>query len=256
MKGKRDRTFVMRLISVLVGAAALLLVQGPGQAEQMPVDLELVLAVDVSGSIDREEATLQRQGYLAALIHPKVVQAVRSGPLGRVAIAYMEWAGDRYQRTVVDWGLVEDDGSAQAFAGALAAAPIMTERWTSISAGIDYAVNLLDQNSFAGVRKVIDISGDGYNNSGRPVTAARDEAVAKGITINGLPILNDKPGPGGWPAAVDLDKYYEANVIGGPGAFIVPAQSFETFAQAILNKLILEIAHLPTEGRNYADARR
>ena len=223
------------------------------RAEQIAVDLELVLAVDVSGSVDRDEAALQRQGYLAALVHPKVVQAIRSGPLGRIALAYVEWAGDRYQRTAVDWGMVEDESSAQAFAAALAASPITSERWTSISAGIDYAVNLLETNPFAGSRRVIDVSGDGYNNSGRPVTAARDEAVEKGITINGLPILNDRPGPGGWPPAVDLDKYYEANVIGGAGSFLVPAQSFETFAEAILKKLILEIAD--NSQTRYADAR-
>jgi hypothetical protein len=245
------------LATALLLAGTAVAKPGPVRAEQIPVDLELVLAVDMSGSIDREEATLQRQGYLAALIHPKVIEAIRSGPSGRIAVIYVEWAGERYQRTVVDWGLVDGEQSAKAFAAALAVAPILTERWTSISAGIDYAVGLLENNDFVGPRRVIDVSGDGYNNSGRPVTAARDEAVSKGITINGLPILNDKPGPGGWPPAADLDKYYEANVIGGPGAFIVPAESFETFAQAILSKMILEIAQHDGTGRQrYAAADR
>ena len=236
---------VAESLAALLGAILLLGAPSGGRAEEVPVDLELVLAVDVSGSIDREEAALQRQGYLAALTHPKVLQAMRAGPLGRVAIAYVEWAGDRFQRTVVDWGLIQDETSAYAFADALAAVPPSTERWTSISGAIDYILPMFEGNGFTGGRKVIDISGDGYNNSGRPVTAARDEAVAKGVTINGLPILNDRPGPGGWPPAVDLDRYYEANVIGGPGAFIVPAQSFQTFAEAILSKLVLEIAGLP-----------
>src|SRR5690606_31115701 len=160
---------------------------------------------DVSGSIDREEARLQRDGYLAALVDPKVIQAIRSGPLGRIAIAYVEWAGDAYQRTVIDWTLVEDEGDTRAFATALAAQPPTTERWTSISGAIDFALPMFERNGFAGTRQVIDIPGDGYNNSGRPVTAARDEAVAKGVTINGLPILNDRPGPGGWPPAAELD---------------------------------------------------
>ena len=245
------------LATALLLAGTAVAKPGPVRAEEIPVDLELVLAVDMSGSIDREEATLQRQGYLAALVHPKVIDAIRSGPSGRIAVIYVEWAGERYQRTVVDWGLIDGEQSAQTFAAALAAAPILTERWTSISAGIDYAVGMLENNDFVGARRVIDVSGDGYNNSGRPVTAARDEAVAKGVTINGLPILNDKPGPGGWPPAADLDKYYEANVIGGPGAFIVPAESFETFAQAILSKMILEIAQPDGTGRQrYAAADR
>lgn len=241
----------MRLKPVLL--AVIGLVAGPpAVAEQIPVDLELVLAVDVSGSIDRDEAALQREGYLAALVHPKVVQAIRSGPMGRIAISYVEWAGDRFQRTAVDWGMVTDEASAQAFASALAASIPTSERWTSISGGIDYAVAMMDNNPFSGSRRVIDISGDGYNNSGRPVTAARDDAVAHGITINGLPILNDRPGPGGWPPAVDLDKYYEANVIGGPGAFIVAAETFGTFAEAILKKLILEIADTAGPHVHYA----
>jgi hypothetical protein len=245
----------VRVLSALLLALAAF-AAAPGRA-QVPVDLELVLAVDVSGSIDEDEARLQRNGYLSALIHDEVIQAIQSGPLGRIALAYVEWAGEHYQHTVVDWRLVEDPASAQTFAAALAGAPRRAERWTSISGALDYAVPMFERNAFEGTRKVIDVSGDGYNNSGRSVTMARDTAVAAGVTINGLPILNDRPTPGGWPAAADLDVYFKANVIGGPGAFIVPAHDFTAFAQAILTKLVLEIAgRQPDETPRFAVLRK
>lgn len=212
------------------------------QSEDVPVDLELVLAVDVSGSIDAEEAKLQRQGYVSALNHPQVVEAIEMGPIGRVAVAYMEWANYQYQRIVVDWTLVGDKASADALAGAVAEAPLVTAHWTSLSGAIDFAATLFDGNGYEGVRRVIDVSGDGYNNNGRLPDMARDEAVDSGITINGLPIINDRPNPWGSPPAADLDLYYEQHVIGGPGAFMVVARDFDDFARAILSKLILEIA--------------
>jgi hypothetical protein len=143
---------------------------------------------------------------------------------------------------VVDWTLIGDAQSANAFSAAIAEAPLTTARWTSISGAIDYSATLFDGNGFVGARRVIDVSGDGYNNSGRPPMIARDEAVAAGITINGLPILNDHPNPWGSPPPSDLDLYFERFVIGGPGAFVIVARNFEAFAEAILNKLITEIA--------------
>jgi len=216
----------------------------PGRAwgADMPVDLELVLAVDVSGSVDEEEGQLQRLGYVEAFQNPRVANAIRSGPYGRIAVTYIEWAGERYQRTVVDWMVLDSDGAPKAFADTLAMTPIGRERWTSISAAIEYCAPRFDNNGFDGTRKVIDISGDGPNNNGPPIDWSRDEALARGITINGLPIVNNRPNPWGGEAPRDLDTYYRDRVIGGPGAFIVVAQDFGAFAEAILNKLLLEIA--------------
>lgn len=219
-----------------------------------PVDLELVLAVDVSGSVDAEEGRLQREGYVAALTDPKVQAAIRGGPYGRIAVTYVEWAGDSFQRITVPWTLLSDRSSVEAFASSIAESPYLTAQWTSISAAIDFSARLFNDNGFEGARRVIDVSGDGVNNRGRPVQWARDEAVAAGVTINGLPILNDRPNPWGGSAPANLDGYYQDHVIGGPGAFLVPAVSFEAFADAILSKLLLEISGLPpapgTGGRN------
>jgi hypothetical protein len=214
----------------------------PAAAEDLPVDLELVLAVDISGSVDEVEAQLQREGYIAALRHPHVIEAIQSGPLGRIAVTYVEWAGDYFQRTMLDWTVIEDPASAAGFADALAETPLITAHWTSLSGAIDYAAPLFEGNGFNGVRRVIDISGDGYNNRGRPVELARDEAVAAGITINGLPIVNDRPNPWGGNPPLDLEHYFEERVIGGPGAFIVVAKDYTAFASAIFSKLLLEVA--------------
>ncbi|MBP2297459.1 DUF1194 domain-containing protein [Azospirillum picis] len=211
-------------------------------AADTPVDLELVLAVDVSGSVDPEEAKLQRNGYVQALMNSKVQGAIHGGPLGRIAATYVEWAGEGYQHVIVAWTELSDAASVEQFAAAVAEAPMVTEQWTSISSAIDFAVPLFDGNGFEGTRRVIDVSGDGENNRGRPVEQARDAAVARGITINGLPILNDRPNPWGGAAANDLADYYRDHVIGGPGAFLVPARDFAAFADAILSKLLLEVA--------------
>ena len=227
----------LALLAALTGAPAL-----PAAAQEVPVDLELVLAVDISGSVDEVEALLQREGYMAALRHPDVIGAIQGGMFGRVAVAYVEWAGDYYQRTVLDWSLLDGADSAHAFADALAETPLSTAHWTSLSGAIDYAVPLFDNNGFEGFRRVIDISGDGHNNRGRPAEQARDEAVAAGITINGLPIVNDRPNPWGGRPPIGLDVYYEHRVIGGPGAFMVVAEDYTVFAEAILSKLLLEIA--------------
>jgi hypothetical protein len=209
------------------------------------VDLELVLAVDVSGSIDAVEARMQRDGYVAAIRHPDVIEAIQSGDVGAIAVAYVEWAGYDHKVLVLDWREVRDRATAEAFAAELERQPISTGRRTSISGAIDFSMPLFDRNAFDGARRTIDISGDGANNDGRPVLAARDAALAAGVTINGLPILNDRPNPFGFPVEKDLDLYYEGCVIGGPGAFIVVARDFHAFAAAIRRKLILEIAQAP-----------
>jgi len=215
------------------------------------VDLELVLAVDVSGSIDKEEAELQRRGYIDALSDPAVVQAVTSGRHGRIALAYVEWAGLDYYRVVVGWREIADLDGARAFARQIAVSPLFTAQRTSISNAIVYSIPMFDNNGFDGTRRVIDISGDGPNNYGPLVTVARDQAVARGITINGLPIMNDRPNPWGFPTTKDLDLYYANCVIGGPGAFLVVAESFRSFAGAIRTKLVREIAggSAPDAGR-------
>jgi len=225
------------LVASLIGLPAL-----PATAEDLPVDLELVLAVDISGSVDEVEARLQREGYIAALRHPHVVEAIEGGMFGRIAVAYVEWAGDHYQRTMLDWTVIEDQESASAFADALLETPLATAHWTSLSAAIDHAVPMFEGNGFKGFRRVIDISGDGHNNRGRPVEWARDDAVAAGITINGLPIVNDRPNPWGGRPPAGLDLYFEERVIGGPGAFMIVAEDYSAFASAIFSKLLLEIA--------------
>lgn len=217
----------------------------PQFASAAGVDLELVLAADVSGSIDQAEAGLQRRGYVQAITDPRVVDAIHRGALGRIAVTYIEWAGTYHQRTVVGWTLIEDDSSARDFAAVLNEAPLSTAVWTSISTAIDYAVPLFVDNGYEGLRHVIDVSGDGYNNRGRPAEEARDAAVARGITINGLPIMNQRPNRWGGTPPPDLDRYYQQFVIGGPGSFHIVAQGFEAFADAILHKLIREIAALP-----------
>ena len=222
---------------------ALALAPGGARATDLPVDLELVLAVDVSGSIDEEEAQLQRQGYMAAIVDRDVVAAIRSGVLGRIALTYVEWSNAEMQTTVVGWRMIDGEATAREFIAALSAVPVARGRFTSISGAIDYSVPLFENNDFEGTRRVIDISGDGANNRGRSVTEARDEAVARGITINGLPIVNDRPNFFGRPMP-HLDLYYRDCVIGGPGAMYVIAKDFPDFAEAVRRKLLLEIANL------------
>lgn len=210
----------------------------------IPVDLELVLLVDVSGSVDAQEAELQRKGYASALGSDAVMDAIRSGPMGRIAVTYIEWADDGFQNQVVGWTLVETANDARAVAAMLAEAPISTGFWTALGTAIDVAVAQFPTNGFEGTRRVIDVSGDGYSNRGRPPAEARDDAVRAGITINGLPILNVRPNPWGGLPPLDLDRYFRDHVIGGPGAFLLVAEGFHSFGQAILSKLVREIAHL------------
>lgn len=213
-------------------------------AAKTAVDLVLALGVDVSRSIDYNEGQLQRQGYIQAFRDPDVIAAIKSGMLGRIAVGYYEWAGDELATVIQDWTLIDDEASAHAFADALTRTPPKPMRRTSISGAITFAVPWLDRNDFEGTRKVIDISGDGPNNAGELVNVARDKALAAGVTINGLPIM-DK-GDGGFYGRrfniPNLDLYYRDCVIGGPGAFLVVAESFNDFARAVRRKLILEIA--------------
>ena len=211
-------------------------------AADEPVDLELVLAVDISYSMDPDEQRLQRDGYVGALRHPEVIQAIRSGGHGRIALTYVEWAGNRSVRVVVPWTPIDGQASADGFAARLAAEPLLRARRTSISGAIAFSGTLFDGNGFGGLRRVIDVSGDGANNQGAPVTVLRDRIVSQGITINGLPMLLKARNPGGFFDIDDLDIYYEDCVIGGFGAFIVPVRTLTGFAAAVRRKLVLEIA--------------
>ena len=193
-----------------------------------------MLAVDASGSVDQVRFELQKRGYVAAFRHARVLQAIRSGPHQAIAVTMAQWTGPALQVQVVGWTLVGDERTAASFAAAIERAPRQLFcGGTSISGAIDYAMTLFPKSPYRGGRQVIDVSGDGSNNRGRAVTLARDDAVAAGADINGLPILALEP---------DLDRYYRDNVIGGPGAFVVTARDFENFGEAILKKLIAEIA--------------
>ena len=215
---------------------------GHGVAAERPVDLELVLAVDISESMDMEEAALQRQGFVRAFRHRNVIDAIQRGRLGRIAVTYVEWGSEQYQITRVDWTEVADASSAAAFAEAVERSSAILVAYTSISGAIAFGAQSFEGNGFRGERRIIDISGDGPNNMGAYVILARDRAVADGITINGLPIINDRPNINGYPLMPNLDLYYEDCVIGGFGAFIVVADGFKDFARAILRKLVTEIA--------------
>jgi Protein of unknown function (DUF1194) len=221
--------------AVTVSAAAFLLAGGrTAAAAEVQVDLQLVLAVDASGSVNMRRFDLQKQGYASAFRNPRVLSAIRSGISQAIAVTMIQWTGPRLQVHVVPWMVVKDEASAQALAAAIEDVPRkLFGGGTSISGAIDYSRLILAQSPFTATRRTIDVSGDGANNIGRPASLARDEAVRDGITINGLPILSVEP---------DLDTYYFENVIGGPGAVMVPADSYDSFAEAILKKLIIEIA--------------
>jgi uncharacterized protein DUF1194 len=201
---------------------------------QTAVDLQLVLAVDASGSVDQRRFELQQQGYVAAFRDPRVLQAIQSGSAQAIAVTMVQWTGPELQIQVLPWTLINDATTAQAFAAAIADTPRqLFSGGTSISGAIDFAVPLLQEGQFRGLRRVIDISGDGTNNRGRPAASARDDAMRAGIAINGLPILEREP---------QLKGYFSEHVIGGPGAFVVAAESYQTFAEAILKKLVREMA--------------
>ena len=238
-----------RLVSFVAGVAFATIAVLPAMTRAETVDVAIALTADVSRSIDDEEFQLQRQGYAAAVTNPRFVQAIQSGANGAVALCFLEWAGPDQLAVVAKWMVIHDGKGAAEFAKILLDAPRSSAGRTAIGAGIDFAVAQFETGGVAAKRRIIDVSGDGSNNSGRLVTDARDEAVAKGITINGLAIINEKTSgepetfryvhthrPGGLP------NYYRDNVIGGPGAFVLQIVNFDTFAEAMTNKLLTEIS--------------
>jgi hypothetical protein len=232
------------LVSVIVG---LLGVASPATGQEQ-VDLLLVLASDVSRSVDSTKFQLQRDGYAAAFSDARVLEAITSGRRGRIAVCFIEWSGSAAQKVVIDWTVIKDAESGRQFGDKLVELPRSFAERTSISGGIDFSMIQLDRSPYDAGRRTIDVSGDGTNNSGRDVRSARDDAVAKDVTINGLVILSERPlswnpdhthPPGG------LQNYYRDNVIGGPGAFVLAAENFQSFGKALINKLVAEIAQQP-----------
>jgi Protein of unknown function (DUF1194) len=236
----------MRLVKVLLSlafAAAAMIPAAASAADQ--VDLLLVLAADVSRSVDSGKFQLQREGYAAAISDPRVLETIQSGRHGKIGVTFIEWSGVGSQRVLIEWTTIGDAESAKGFGDRLLEAPRSFADRTSISGAIDFAMGQLAHAPYESSRRTIDISGDGTNNSGREVGQARDEALAQGVTINGLVILSETPlvwnpdhtnPPGG------LDNYYRNNVIGGPGAFVLVAENFGSFGQAIVKKMIAEVA--------------
>jgi uncharacterized protein DUF1194 len=229
----------------LLGAA--LLLGGACGARAENVDLQLILTSDVSRSIDNEEFKLEREGYAAALENPQVLSAIRAGATGAIAVSFVEWSSVGEQKVVVDWSVIRDGEGAAVVAAQIRAAPRSFVGHTSISDGLDFAVKHFEASGKSSPRRVIDVAGDGTNNSGRPISDARDDAVAKGIVVNGLAIINLNPNfgfiahtqpPGGLPA------YYKENVIGGPGSFVLQIDDFESFADAMVQKMVTEISGL------------
>lgn len=237
--------FLLRSLTILL---ALLAASG-ASAQGTPVDLELVLAVDVSRSIDDEEYALQKQGYAQAFLNPAVLGAILSTANHRIAVTMVEWGAADQQRIVTPWTVVSDAESAAVLSETIMRAPRSYVGFTSISGAIDFSARLFGQG-YTGTRRVIDVSGDGVNNSGRSTVAARDDALNAGIIINGLVIMNDRPDFGFFrQTQIPLDQFYRDNVIGGPGAFLIAVEDFESFAYAIVNKLVREIAAAPGDGR-------
>jgi hypothetical protein len=213
----------------------------PARAVEANVDVELVIAVDVSYSMDPDEQVLQREGYIIGLTSQEFLDALHQGMHGKIAITYFEWAGAGDQKIIVPWRLIDGPASARAFADEIAQAPYRRAYRTSISGALRFAQPLFEGSGFRGLRRVIDVSGDGANNQGLPVTLVRDEVLERGITINGLPILLKRPSA----ATMDIDNldvYYEDCVVGGPGAFMIPIKERDQFREATRTKLVLEIA--------------
>jgi Protein of unknown function (DUF1194) len=242
------RALVRRLLTVV---ALLLIPTGFAFAAEQ-VDLLLVLSSDVSRSVDHPKFLLQREGYAAAISDPHVMDAIKSGPQQRIAVCFVEWSGFGAQKLVIDWSPIDGPAAARKFGDQLLELPRSFADRTSISGGIEFATAQLERAPFEAPRRTIDVSGDGTNNAGRDVKLARDETVAKGIVINGLVILSDRPVP--WNAEHTnppggLEKYYQDNVIGGPGAFVLVAENFNSFGRAIIKKMIAEIALAPAPTR-------
>ncbi len=230
----------MRRRLALVGSLAAMAAATTAKADT-PVDLQLVLAVDVSRSIDEVEAELQRRGYIEALTNDRVIDAILSGEHKRIAICYTEWAGTHYQVVVIDWTLLDSAGAARGFAEKLAEAPRTSQSWTAVGAALAHAGQRFESSGFAPKRRVIDVSGDGRTNDGPPAEIVRDKLVAQGIVINGLPVMMNRTNFGR-PPDLMLDKYYEESVIGGPGSFMIVADNFDHFSRAVRTKLVREIS--------------
>lgn len=232
-----------RYARMILAAAAALFAGNAGISASVaePVDVELVLAVDVSLSMSPMELDIQRDGYAAALTHDRVLQAIAEGVHGRIAVTYFEWAGTTSHHVIVPWTIIAGRADAERVAARLSAQPPNSARRTSIAAALEFGADLFAESPFQGEKRVIDISGDGPNNQGQPVEIARDEAVAQGITINGLPLMTSS----GFSSVYDvanLDRYYTDCVIGGPGAFMIPVNDWSQFPEAIRRKLVLELA--------------
>ncbi len=223
------------IVSIFIGFA------GHSYA-RVAVDLELILAVDISFSVDESEARKQRDGYVAALQSEEVVDAISSGPHGRIAVIYVEWADSSVQRIVAPWTIISGSEDADAFAAKVRDAPFVQGHYTAIGSMVEKAMVLFEQNNADGLRRVIDISGDGPQNQGAPLETARLRAADRDIVINGLPIISEKQDPWRPRVEVQIDNYYRNQVIAGPGAFVVPARDFDDFKKAVLRKMILEIA--------------
>ena len=212
------------------------------------VDVELILATDISYSMDMDELAIQREGYAQAIVSKEFLQALKALPNGKIAITYFEWAASSDQKIIIPWRLIDGPETADAVANEIMKTPVRRASRTSISGAINFAMPLFDENPYHGMRRVIDISGDGPNNNGEPVTGPRDAALAKGITINGLPIMVKEPSY----STMDIDNldfYYEDCVIGGPGSFVVSIKDREKFKEAIRTKLLLEVAGTTPERR-------
>jgi Protein of unknown function (DUF1194) len=231
----------MKRRQALVGSLAALTAATSARAADTPVDLQLVFAVDVSRSIDEVEAELQRRGYIEAMTNERVIDAILSGENKRIAVCYTEWAGTHYQMVVIDWTVIDSAAAARRFAEKLSEAPRTSQSWTAVGAALAHAGQRFDNSGFASRRRVIDISGDGRTNDGPPAEMVRDKLVAQGIVINGLPVMMNRTNFGR-PPDLMLDKYYEENVIGGPGSFIIVADTFEHFGRAVRNKLVREVS--------------
>jgi hypothetical protein len=225
-------------------ALSLLFAFSASAQDKKEVDLALALAIDISGSIDPDEAKLQREGYVQAFRDPVIMKAILGGSHGRIAVAYYEWSDAWVQRLLIDWTLLDSEAAIMSFTTRLANAPISIARRTSISGAIRYAIPLFGRSPFEAERKVLDISGDGSNNDGGLVTDMRYEALKERIVINGLPIMNDRPNPFGFPSESDLDRYYLHCVTGGPRSFVEVAQNFEDFPRAVRKKLLQEVADI------------
>ncbi len=206
-----------------------------------PVDLQLVLAVDVSRSIDEVEAELQRRGYVEALTNDRIIDAILSGENRRIAVCYTEWAGTHYQVVVIDWAVIDSPSAARRFAEKLAEAPRQSQSWTAVGAALAHAGQRFENSGFVSKRRVIDVSGDGRTNDGPPAELIRDRLVEQGIVVNGLPVMMNRTNFGR-PPDLTLDKYYEENVIGGPGSFMIVADNFDHFGRAVRTKLVREIS--------------